>query len=287
MAESWLDWKIVDWENKPQSWLDWKIVDWDIKPQSWLDWKIVDWDIKPQSWLDWKIVDWENKPQSWLDWKIVDWDIKSQSWLDWKIVDWDIKPQSWLDWKIVDWDIKPQYKQNHFAFDNTFKVTAANMLYKTILEDVAISEVAHSLTIWSIKHLSGIMRKPSNCICENKDGDQLRSNCTVIAKLISAFALATRIIQFLYFLNPKFPAYSHLLCLYSWVCVGPDRKPHCWFSRDLAHFYDLSYSTTESRRALVCKWPKGLVLEPRREKTNNVVSKQVRHKLSCTSTEDG
>ena len=46
----------------------------------------------------------------------------------------------------------------------------------------------------------------------------------VAAKLISAFVFATRIVQFLYFLNPKFTASSHLLC-YSRLCVGPGRKP--------------------------------------------------------------
>ena len=45
------------------------------------------------------------------------------------------------------------------------------------------------------------------------------------AKLISAFVFAIRIVQFLYYLNPKFQASSHLLWLYSPVCVGPGRKP--------------------------------------------------------------
>ena len=34
----------------------------------------------------------------------------------------------------------------------------------------------------------------------------------VTAKLISAFVFATWIVRFLYFLNPKFPAFSYLLC---------------------------------------------------------------------------
>ena len=50
------------------------------------------------------------------------------------------------------------------------------------------------------------------------------------AKLISAYVFATRIVQFFYFLNPKFPVSSHLLCLYS-----PVRKPDCWFSHEVAH----------------------------------------------------
>ena len=47
----------------------------------------------------------------------------------------------------------------------------------------------------------------------------------VTAKLISAFVIATLIVQPLYFLNPKFQASSHLLWLHSLVCVGPGRKP--------------------------------------------------------------
>ena len=47
----------------------------------------------------------------------------------------------------------------------------------------------------------------------------------VTAKLISVFVYAKRILQSLYYLNPKFQASSHLLWLYSLVCVGPGRKP--------------------------------------------------------------
>ena len=45
------------------------------------------------------------------------------------------------------------------------------------------------------------------------------------AKLISAFVFATQIVQFLFFLNPKFQASSLLLTLYRPVCVRPGRKP--------------------------------------------------------------
>ena len=65
------------------------------------------------------------------------------------------------------------------------------------------------------------MRKPAFCVCENKDADQL----AVTAKLISAFIFATRIVQSLFLLNPKFHASSHLLWLYRTVCVGPGQKP--------------------------------------------------------------
>ena len=48
---------------------------------------------------------------------------------------------------------------------------------------------------------------------------------TVTAKLMSAFVFATRKVQSLYYLNPKFQASNHLLWLYSPVCVGPGWKP--------------------------------------------------------------
>ena len=81
------------------------------------------------------------------------------------------------------------------------------------------------------------MGKPTICIGENKDADQL----------ISAFVFAPRIVQFLFFLNPKFQASSLLLCLYRPVCVGPVQKPHCWFSHEAAQMYcgvSTRYNTT-------------------------------------------
>ena len=49
--------------------------------------------------------------------------------------------------------------------------------------------------------------KPDFCLGENKGADQLRSNCEADQRL----CFTTRIVQFVYFLNPKFPASSHLL----------------------------------------------------------------------------
>ena len=42
-------------------------------------------------------------------------------------------------------------------------------------------------------------------------------------------------VQFLVYITPKFQASSSFLCLYRSVCVGPVRKPHCWFSHEAAH----------------------------------------------------
>ena len=57
------------------------------------------------------------------------------------------------------------------------------------------------------------MGKATICICENKGADQLRG---VTAKLISAFVSATRIVQFLFYLNPKVQASLACFC----ACTG-------------------------------------------------------------------
>ena len=126
-----------------------------------------------------------------------------------------------------------------------------------------------------------LMGKPTICIGENKDADQLRGyreaqiSFAVTAKLISAFVFATWIVQFLFYLYPKFQASSSFLSLYSLICVGPVRKPHCWFSHEAAHL----------QPKVLAELAHDLQFEPPRGKTNNVVSEQVRHKLTCTSTE--
>ena len=62
------------------------------------------------------------------------------------------------------------------------------------------------------------MKKRDYCLCENR-------RRSVTAKLISAFVFATRIVEFLFYLNPKFQVSSSFLSLYRPVCVGPGRKP--------------------------------------------------------------
>ena len=74
------------------------------------------------------------------------------------------------------------------------------------------------------------MGKPTICIGENKDADQLRGNREADQRLCIRYW----IVQFLFYLNPKFQASSSFLCLYRPVCVGPGRKPHCWFYHEAA-----------------------------------------------------
>ena len=73
------------------------------------------------------------------------------------------------------------------------------------------------------------MGKPAICIGENKDAE-LRSNREADQRLCFSYW----IVQFLFYLNPKFLASSSFLCLYRPVCVRPVRKPHCWFSHEVA-----------------------------------------------------
>ena len=63
---------------------------------------------------------------------------------------------------------------------------------------------------------------------------QTQISFAVTAKLISTSVFTTRIVQFLLYLNLEFQASSSFLCLYRPICVGPGRKPHCWFSHEVA-----------------------------------------------------
>ena len=134
--------------------------------------------------------------------------------------------------------------------------------------------------------MNRLMRKPTIFICETK----AQISFAVTAKLISAFVFSTRIVQFLFYLNPNFQASSSFLCLYRPVCVGPVQKPHCWFSHKAAQF-NLSFPSSESPGVVFSYFFFFFFFffflnEPPRGKTNNVVSEQVRHKPACTSTEN-
>ena len=82
-------------------------------------------------------------------------------------------------------------------------------------------------------------------------------SCAVTAQLISAFVFAIQIVQFLFFLNPKFQAFSLFLGLYSPVCVGPGRKPRrLVFSRRGSN--DLFVSTCNQPQRVLQTYPGSL-----------------------------
>ena len=47
-----------------------------------------------------------------------------------------------------------------------------------------------NIHVW-LKNMSLVMRKPAICICENKDADQLRSNCTADQRLCFRYIVST------------------------------------------------------------------------------------------------
>ena len=87
----------------------------------------------------------------------------------------------------------------------------------------------------SLKNETFPRKEPTH---EKTNNLQKRNKRRVTTKMIGASVFATRIL-FLYFLNPKFPASIHPLCLCSSVCVRPIRKLHFWFSHDAAQMQEL------------------------------------------------
>ena len=71
------------------------------------------------------------------------------------------------------------------------------------------------------------MGKPTICIGDNKDADQLCGNREADQRLCFRYSDST--IPLL--LKSEI---SSFLCLYRLVCVGPVRQPHCWFSHETA-----------------------------------------------------
>ena len=77
------------------------------------------------------------------------------------------------------------------------------------------------------------MRKQTVCICESKDADQLRGHREADQRLCFRYIHVDSAIPLL--------SKSEM---YSLVCVGPGRKPECWFSHDAAHLLLISATTT-------------------------------------------
>ena len=100
----------------------------------------------------------------------------------------------------------------------TKTIFQATGLISSLLSVSQTSIIVSPIIAFSCTNVSRLMGKPTICIGENKDADQLRGNRTA-TKLISAFVFATWIVQFLFFLNPKFQASSSFLCLYRPVCA--------------------------------------------------------------------
>ena len=70
---------------------------------------------------------------------------------------------------------------------------------------------------------------------KTKDADQLRGNREADQRLCFCYSDST--------VPLLLKSSSSFLCLYRLVCVGPIRKPHCWFSHEAAQM--LKYLQTE------------------------------------------
>ena len=91
-------------------------------------------------------------------------------------------------------------------------------------------------------HLSLRVRKPTICLCENKDADQLCSNCTADQRLCIRYSDST---------IPSSPQIQNFKLLTIFCdCAGRFVSdlvvyPNCWFSHAQAHFrLGIDYSAT-------------------------------------------
>ena len=71
--------------------------------------------------------------------------------------------------------------------------------------------------------------KPALCICTKQSADQLHGYRKADQRLCNRYIDSTASV---YLLNPEIQAPSHLLWLYSPVCVGTGRNPDNRFSQD-------------------------------------------------------
>ena len=106
--------------------------------------------------------------------------------------------------------------------DTTIKLEYAKLLAKSILQAILTYIDNIRTSSWENRFFAYAKTKT-------------QISFAVTAKLISAFVFATRIVQSLFYLTPKFQASSHIQWLHSPVCVGSGRKPRKPVSHNEAH----------------------------------------------------
>ena len=108
------------------------------------------------------------------------------------------------------------------------------LLYVCIFPNFTLRQAFYGF-VQMVIMTTGIINEPSHEKIKYLHMRNQRRRSVTAKLIISAFVCATWIVQFLYFLNPKFAASSMFLWLNNLVCVGPGTKPHCWFSHKAAH----------------------------------------------------
>ena len=89
------------------------------------------------------------------------------------------------------------YEQTAWMFDEKYGRPGA--AYEAFRQCAKLAVL--NITRQTYEYMSRVMRKPTFCICENKDADQLRGNREADQRLCFRY-----IVQFLFILNPKFLA---------------------------------------------------------------------------------
>ena len=135
---------------------------------------------------------------------------------------------------------------------------------------------------------TGITAAVIHELCHEKTGflpmRKQKEQIAVTAHLISAFVFATRIVQFLFYLYPKFQDAFLCGCIGQFVSdlVGnPEDRFSCAeaYMIILWNLFNCHLGTKNQTALVVVNWfsCSSLIYEPPRGKTNNVVSEQVRH----------
>ena len=133
--------------------------------------------------------------------------------------------------------------------------------------------------------MSRLMGKPTICICENKDADQLRGNREADQRLCFRYwdstiplLLKSEISSF----------YLFSVLVQAGLCRTCSETTLLVFPRDGSNIRDSKSFFLKDEAGHKNEFPTTQrTSEPPRGKTNNVVSEQVRHKPACTVTEAG
>ena len=118
-----------------------------------------------------------------------------------------------LDLSTMEWHELPKYNG----------IQVSQLIKRRLSSTLAVIQLEQSFCSPQNRRLNEPRYEKTDFFAFAKTKTQI--SFAVTAKLISAFVFAIRLVQFLFYPSPKFQVSSHLLWLYSPVCVGPGRKP--------------------------------------------------------------
>ena len=92
-------------------------------------------------------------------------------------------------------------------------------IYKTLF--LMMQHIFSSQLLYLLHDMSHVMRKPVFCLCENKDADQLRSNCEADQRLCFRYLDSTIYLLPKFGRKPQRPVFSRRGC---YVCLQSCRS---------------------------------------------------------------